>query len=133
MQNIDIICHQAAMTSVPRSMTCPLFYHNANVTGFINILEAAREKGIKRIVYVNIRVRSIDSLVTYTPPLGTPYNEILSFTLRYWDVYNDMGINGTKVGISAALGSIQTTRSHTCRRQSRRSQRGFPDGPLRYA
>lgn len=51
--NVDIICHQAAWGSVPRSLTDPLEYHNNNVTGFLNILEVARIKNIKRVIYAS--------------------------------------------------------------------------------
>ena len=53
MKGVDIICHQAALGSVPRSMLDPLSSHNANVNGFLNILLAAKESGIKRIVYAS--------------------------------------------------------------------------------
>tara|TARA_Y100000389_G_scaffold204918_1_gene260791 strand:- start:10245 stop:11243 length:999 start_codon:yes stop_codon:yes gene_type:complete len=53
VQNIDVICHQAALGSVPRSINDPLASHNANVNGFFNILLAAKEVGIKRIVYAS--------------------------------------------------------------------------------
>jgi len=51
--NIDIICHQAALGSVPRSINNPLDSHNANVNGYLNILLAAKENFIKRIVYAS--------------------------------------------------------------------------------
>lgn len=53
VKNIDIICHQAAIGSVPRSINDPLTSHTANVNGFLNILFAAKENGIKRIVYAS--------------------------------------------------------------------------------
>jgi len=53
MKDVDMVCHQAAIGSVPRSLKSPLDYHNTNVTGFFNILEVAREYGIKRIVYAS--------------------------------------------------------------------------------
>lgn len=53
VKNVDIICHQAALGSVPRSIDNPLNSHISNVNGFLNILIAAREKGIKRIVYAS--------------------------------------------------------------------------------
>jgi UDP-N-acetylglucosamine 4-epimerase len=53
VQNIDIICHQAAIGSVPRSVADPLTSHIANVNGFLNILIAAKEEGIKRVVYAS--------------------------------------------------------------------------------
>ncbi len=53
LADIDVICHQAALGSVPRSISDPLSSHNANVNGFLNVLMAAKEKGIKRIVYAS--------------------------------------------------------------------------------
>ena len=50
---IDMICHQAAVGSVPKSIDDPLNSHISNVNGFLNILLAAKEKGIKRIVYAS--------------------------------------------------------------------------------
>jgi UDP-N-acetylglucosamine 4-epimerase len=49
----DAVCHQAALGSVPRSILNPLASHDANVTGFLNALEAAREHGIRRFVYAS--------------------------------------------------------------------------------
>jgi UDP-N-acetylglucosamine/UDP-N-acetylgalactosamine 4-epimerase len=48
---MDIISHQAALGSVPRSVKDPLTTHEVNATGTLNIFYAAKEKGIKRIVY----------------------------------------------------------------------------------
>jgi UDP-N-acetylglucosamine 4-epimerase len=47
----DIILHQAALGSVPRSLADPLTTHDANVTGFVNMLDAAREAGAHRFIY----------------------------------------------------------------------------------
>lgn len=52
-KNIDVICHQAALGSVPRSIDNPLESHDVNVNGFLNILLAAKENNIKRIVYAS--------------------------------------------------------------------------------
>jgi UDP-N-acetylglucosamine 4-epimerase len=52
-KDVDAICHQAALGSVPRSIEDPLSSHNANVNGFLNVLLAAKENGIKRIVYAS--------------------------------------------------------------------------------
>jgi UDP-N-acetylglucosamine/UDP-N-acetylgalactosamine 4-epimerase len=51
VKDIDIILHQAALGSVPRSLVDPLASHDVNVTGFINMLEAARTAGITRFIY----------------------------------------------------------------------------------
>lgn len=48
---IDLICHQAALGSVPRSINDPLTSNAVNVTGTLHILTAAKETGIKRVVY----------------------------------------------------------------------------------
>ena len=53
MKDIDIVCHQAALGSVPRSVNDPLSSHQNNVNGFFNILLSAKEEGIKRIVYAS--------------------------------------------------------------------------------
>lgn len=52
-KNIDIICHQAALGSVPRSINDPINSHHVNVNGFLNILIAAKENNIKRVVYAS--------------------------------------------------------------------------------
>lgn len=48
---IDFVLHQAALGSVPRSIEDPLRTHAVNVTGFVNMLVAARDAGVKRFVY----------------------------------------------------------------------------------
>lgn len=51
--DMDLVCHQAALGSVPRSVKEPLSSHVANVNGFLHILVAANEVGIKRVVYAS--------------------------------------------------------------------------------
>ena len=53
VKNIDVVTNQAALGSVPRSVDDPLSSHIANVNGFLNILVAAKEQNIKRIVYAS--------------------------------------------------------------------------------
>jgi UDP-N-acetylglucosamine 4-epimerase len=48
---IDIVLHEAALGSVPRSIEDPLRTHAANATGFLNMLVAARDAGVRRFVY----------------------------------------------------------------------------------
>lgn len=50
-KDIDRITHQAALGSVPRSINDPLTSNNVNITGTLNIFTAAKEAGIKRVVY----------------------------------------------------------------------------------
>ena len=47
----NIVLHEAALGSVPRSITDPLRTHAANATGFLNMLVAARDAGVERFVY----------------------------------------------------------------------------------
>src|SRR5215203_5263745 len=49
--DIDFISHQAALGSVPRSINDPLTTNNVNITGTLHIFTAAKEKGVKRVVY----------------------------------------------------------------------------------
>ncbi len=53
MKGITAVCHQAAMGSVPRSIKTPELTHDNNVTGFINIATAARDEGVKKMVYAS--------------------------------------------------------------------------------
>ncbi len=53
MEGVDVVLHQAALGSVPRSIEEPLAFHRANVDGFVNMLEAARTGGIRRFVYAS--------------------------------------------------------------------------------
>ena len=47
----DYVLHQAALGSVPRSVADPVTIHDANLTGTLNVLIAARDAGVKRLVY----------------------------------------------------------------------------------
>lgn len=51
VQDCDIIFHLAAIPSVPRSVIDPVTSHNADVTGTLHVLWAAKEAGVKRVVY----------------------------------------------------------------------------------
>ena len=51
VDGVDVVLHQAALGSVPRSLADPLASHDSNVTGFLNLLEAARQAQVGRFVY----------------------------------------------------------------------------------
>lgn len=51
VQDVDIVLHQAALGSVPRSLNDPATTNEVNITGFLNMLIAARDAGVKRFVY----------------------------------------------------------------------------------
>jgi UDP-N-acetylglucosamine 4-epimerase len=48
---VDVVLHQAALGSVPRSLANPLATHDSNVNGFLNMLVAARDAKVSRFVY----------------------------------------------------------------------------------
>ena len=50
MDGVEYVFHEAARGSVPRSVADPLGTHDANVTGTINVLKAAKEAGVHRVV-----------------------------------------------------------------------------------
>jgi UDP-N-acetylglucosamine 4-epimerase len=50
-EGVDFVLHQAALGSVPRSIANPQLTNDTNITGFLNILVAARDAGVKRFVY----------------------------------------------------------------------------------
>jgi UDP-glucose 4-epimerase len=51
MQGVDYVFHLAALGSVPRSVKNPLETHETNTTGTLNVLLAARDAGVKRVVF----------------------------------------------------------------------------------
>lgn len=51
VQGCDYVLHQAALGSVPRSIKDPMTSTNVNIGGFVNMLTAAKDEGVKRFVY----------------------------------------------------------------------------------
>ncbi|WP_206483096.1 NAD-dependent epimerase/dehydratase family protein [Thalassotalea sp. G2M2-11] len=49
--NVDYVLHQAALGSVPRSIADPITTNSANITGFLNMLEAAKQNNVSSFVY----------------------------------------------------------------------------------
>ncbi|MCA1021060.1 SDR family oxidoreductase [Halobacillus litoralis] len=52
-EGVDYILHQAAWGSVPRSIEMPVFYEEVNIKGTLNMLDAAKEKNVKKFVYAS--------------------------------------------------------------------------------
>lgn len=50
-KDVDYVLHQAAIPSVPKSVADPLTSHRANIDGTLNVFLAARESGVRRVVY----------------------------------------------------------------------------------
>ncbi len=53
INDVDFILHQAALPSVPRSVSDPLLSHESNATGTLKLLLAARDAGVKKVVYAS--------------------------------------------------------------------------------
>jgi UDP-N-acetylglucosamine 4-epimerase len=51
VQGVDYVLHQAALGSVPRSINDPITSNDTNVSGFLNMLVASRDAGVKRFIY----------------------------------------------------------------------------------
>ena len=65
----DFVLHQAALGSVPRSINDPITTNEVNVSGFLNMLVASRDQGVKRFVYITDHAgtklkRSVKSVAT---------------------------------------------------------------------
>ena len=65
LQGVDYVLHQAALGSVPRSINDPITTNDVNVSGFLNMLVAARDANVKRFVYAA-------SSSTYGDSVGLP-------------------------------------------------------------
>jgi UDP-glucose 4-epimerase len=79
LDGIDIVFHQAALASVPRSVAAPLDTNAACVTGTVTLLDAARKHGVKRVVYAGSssvygdRTAAAAKLETDLPNPVSPY------------------------------------------------------------
>jgi UDP-glucose 4-epimerase len=69
---VDYVLHQAALGSVPRSLADPMATNQANVAGTLGVLEAARDAGVKRVIFA-----SSSSVYGNTPTL--PKQEHMQF------------------------------------------------------
>lgn len=107
--SVDFVLHQAALGSVPRSVDDPITSNECNVTGFLNMLVAARDSGVSRFVYAassstygdDPRLPKIESVIGHplSPYAVTKYvNELYadvfarnygmnSIGLRYFNVF----------------------------------------------
>jgi UDP-glucose 4-epimerase len=52
-EGVEVVLHQAALRSVPRSIQDPLSTHMVNVTGTVQVLEATRRAGVRRVVFAS--------------------------------------------------------------------------------
>jgi nucleoside-diphosphate-sugar epimerase len=78
MQGVDYVLHQAALPSVPRSVETPIESNDNNTNGTLNVLYAAKAKGIKRVVYAASSSAygespTLPKVETMTPDPLSPY------------------------------------------------------------
>ncbi len=52
-KDIDVVFHQAALGSVPRSFKSPLDFHNSNATGFLNVVHSSIENKVRKLIYAS--------------------------------------------------------------------------------
>ena len=73
-ENVDYVLHQAALGSIPRSIEDPITTNLSNVTGFLNMLTASKNAGVKRFVYAASSSTYGDhsSLPKVEEQIGTP-------------------------------------------------------------
>lgn len=107
-EGCDVIFHQAAIASVPRSIDDPRGSHAVNVGGTVNVLEAARQAGVGRVVLAGSAAvygtREGAACETDAPAPGSPYAveklasehymrmwpqlfDVSTVTLRYFNVF----------------------------------------------
>ncbi|MEA2111204.1 MAG: SDR family oxidoreductase [Campylobacterota bacterium] len=97
--NVDIILHQAALGSVPRSLKDPITSNLSNVTGFLNLLTAAKDADVTRFVYASSSSVYGDSpelpkVESRTGNLLSPYAVTKRVNELYADVFSrSYGIN----------------------------------------
>lgn len=109
VEDVEIVFHQAALPSVPRSVANPLETHNACVNGTFNLLTAARDAGVKRFIYAASSSaygdqETLPKVETMAPEPLSPYAaakltgeyycrvfsevyDLDTFSLRYFNVF----------------------------------------------
>jgi UDP-glucose 4-epimerase len=92
MDGVELVFHEAAIPSVPRSMAAPVASHHANATGTLAVLEAARRYGVRRVVYAGSssaygETPTLPKVETMTPAPLSPYAVSKLSGEQYCQVY----------------------------------------------
>lgn len=95
LEGVELVCHQAALGSVPRSIEFPHNTHEVNATGFLNMLHASKLKGIKRFVYASSSSVYGDSMISpkvegQEGNLLSPYAVTKQLNEKYAKVYSQL-------------------------------------------
>lgn len=70
VRGMDYVLHQAALGSVPRSVNDPITSNEVNVSGFLNMLVATRDAGVKRMVYAANLLEEEAYITVYDPKVS---------------------------------------------------------------
>ena len=76
VEGIEIIHHHAALGSVPRSISDPITSTNVNILGFVNLLTAAKDADVKKVIYASSSSTYGDA--DYSPKVETKKGKLLS-------------------------------------------------------
>ncbi len=94
-EGIDIVLHHAALGSVPRSIENPIATNEVNVSGFVNMLFAAKEQGVKKFIYASSSSvygsdTTFPKVETKTGALLSPYAVSKYTNEKYAAVFSDL-------------------------------------------
>jgi len=93
MKSVNYVHHLAALISVPESVEKPFDYVNVNINGLLNILDAAKENGVKKVVHSSSAAvygenPESPKLITMTPAPISPYGVTKLDGEYYLNIYN---------------------------------------------
>ena len=94
VEGVDYVLHEAALGSVPRSINDPITSNDVNISGFLNMLVAARDAGVKRFVYAasSSTYGDSESLPKVEDKIGkplSPYAITKYVNELYADIFNN--------------------------------------------
>jgi len=94
-KDVDYVFHQAAIPSVPRSVKDPIASNNANVNGTLNVLVAAKDCGVKKVIYASSSsvygdTPELPKREDMTPNPLSPYAVTKLLGEYYCSVFNDI-------------------------------------------
>ncbi len=118
MKGVDYVFHEAALGSVQRSVEDPLTSHEVNATGTLNVLVAARESSVKRVVYASSSSvygdsETLPKLEDMTPAPKSPYAVSKLVGEHYACVFTDLyGLEVVSLRYFNVFGPRQDPFSH---------------------
>ncbi|MFV9676551.1 MAG: SDR family oxidoreductase [Methanosarcinales archaeon] len=94
-KDVDYVLHQAAIPSVPRSINEPIASNNANINGTLNVLVAARDRNVKKVIYASSSsvygdTPELPKREDMTPTPLSPYAVTKLTGEHYCNVFNEV-------------------------------------------